>query len=211
MSFYNFKLGGPSTSASGSSTSSSPGRFVHKTYQDFETRKNGVPSPIAPKPAVGEEGRGKFAVPGWKGSGIISTGGETSRFRLNANNDPHAENRDLQEPLPEELIAMSISTTLAAITHTYSPISIASLYSMGSPTFLRLVKLGGQSDWHTHQFTDEIFIVLQGELIIYYRSFGAEKMVRVGSGELLCVPMRMEHCVVSEEGTEVLLMEGKDA
>jgi len=76
----------------------------------------------------------------------------------------------------------------------------------------RLVKLGGQSAWHTHENTDEIFILLKGEINLLYRSRdgGEEKCARVIGGELLRVPMRMEHCVVAEEGTEVLLLEGND-
>jgi mannose-6-phosphate isomerase-like protein (cupin superfamily) len=107
---------------------------------------------------------------------------------------------------------VSITSSLQGITHTYSPLSIAQLNSLGSPTSIRLVKLGGQSAWHTHENTDEIFILLRGEINLLYRSRegGEEKCARVIGGELLRVPMKVEHCVVAEEGTEVLLLEGND-
>ena len=75
---------------------------------------------------------------------------------------------------------------------------------------VRLVKLSGQGVWHSHIYTDEIFILLRGAINMLYRTDGTEKIARVVGGELLVVPMRMEHCVVAEEGTEVLLLEGNE-
>jgi len=46
--------------------------------------------------------------------------------------------------------------------------------------------------------------------MLYRTGSGSEKIARVVGGELLVVPMRMEHCVVAEEGTEVLLLEGDE-
>jgi mannose-6-phosphate isomerase-like protein (cupin superfamily) len=83
------------------------------------------------------------------------------------------------------------------------------LYSMGIPTSIRLMKLGGPSDWKTHNYSDEIFIVLNGELNIYYRS-AIEKGVRLEKGEMICVPMKMEFCVFASEGTDVLLIQGRE-
>ena len=117
----------------------------------------------------------------------------------------------MTKEIPEEIHAVSITSSLQGITHTYSPVNIATLHSLGSPTSIRLVKLAGQGAWHTHDNTDEIFILLRGAINMHYRSrSGEEKVARVIGGELLCVPMRMEHCVVAEEGTEVLLLEGND-
>jgi mannose-6-phosphate isomerase-like protein (cupin superfamily) len=112
--------------------------------------------------------------------------------------------------VPDELRAVSINSTLNGITHTYSPVNVATLRSLGSPTSIRLVKLQGQGVWHTHDHTDEIFLLLRGSIDILYRTRSGDKSVRVTTGELLRVPMRMEHCVVAEDGTEVLLLEGND-
>jgi hypothetical protein len=46
--------------------------------------------------------------------------------------------------------------------------------------------------------------------MLYRTGGGDEKIARVVGGELLVVPMRMEHCVVAEDGTEVLLLEGNE-
>jgi len=167
------------------------------------------------------DGRGKFAIQGWKERNTAAPGGETSRFRLDKTiQGPSMVAVDNQQPLtgwpdpidiPEEIHSVSITSSLQGITHTYSPINIATLYSLGSATSLRLVKLAGQSAWHSHDNTDEIFILLRGGINLLYRArSGEEKVARVIGGELLRVPMRMEHCVVADEGTEVLLLEGND-
>jgi len=227
MSFYNFKLNDPSTfSTSNSPDSKSPGRFVHKTFQDFQAKPSVLGSnPLPQSTSLDNDGRGKFAVSGWKDNPSVVAGGETSRFRLNKPDAPVPPGPPADALLPEptwpqqtigpedeEIAAVSITSTLEGITHTYSPLTITQLYSLGSPASVRLVKLGGQSAWHTHENTDEIFILLKGEINLLYRSRdgGEEKCARVIGGELLRVPMRMEHCVVAEEGTEVLLLEGND-
>ena len=231
MSFYNFKLNDPSSfTTSNSPDSKSPGRFVHKTFQDFQAKPSAFSNPSSTSVSntpVENDGRGKFALSGWKDKIPVAPGGETSRFRLIK---PHSTPHDplvpppvpslLETPWPqpteqqddEEIAAVSITSSLQSITHTYSPLSIAQLNSLGSPTSIRLVKLGGQSAWHTHENTDEIFILLRGQINLLYRSRegGEEKCAKVIGGELLRVPMRVEHCVVAEEGTEVLLLEGND-
>jgi mannose-6-phosphate isomerase-like protein (cupin superfamily) len=67
--------------------------------------------------------------------------------------------------------------------------------------------LFGTSPWHSHPDTDEVFVVLAGELTVLYKLREEERVV-VKAGEVLCLPMGMEHCLVAEEGTEVLLLEG---
>jgi mannose-6-phosphate isomerase-like protein (cupin superfamily) len=233
MSFYNFKLNDPSAGVTSSSPDSkASGKFVHKTFEDFRTKGQSVN--IAPKKVsvsrtvMTNDGRGKFTVSGWKEQGVIAPGGEKSRFRLRKTvteedvqqeslttsnapevivQPPHVDVVDI----PDEISAVSINTSLQGITHTYSPLNLATLNSFGSPTSLRLVKLSGQSSWHSHDHTDEIFILLRGGINMLYRTrTREEKVTRVIGGELLRIPMTMEHCIVADEGTEVLLLEGKE-
>ena len=248
MSFYNFKLNDPSSfSTSNHPGKKSPGRFVHKTFQDYQskgTSTSTAPATIAPQPqgssvsktVMTTDGRGKFAVPGWKEKGVIAPGGEKSRFRLNKPTDPteqlpidevlitgnipsftqtggpYIPTNDSLDTTEEELTSVSITSSLQDISRTYSPLEIATLHSQGTPTSIRLVKLAGQSSWHTHPHTDEIFILLRGAIEILYRTkTGEEKVARCIGGELLRVPMKMEHCVIAEEGTEVILLEGSES
>jgi mannose-6-phosphate isomerase-like protein (cupin superfamily) len=212
MSFYNFKLNDPSTfSTSDSPDSKSAGRFVHKTFQDFHS-KNNLTTPIPSETSSSSnsvDGRGKYSVEGWKGKNID---GESFRFHVPTGSSkpwsPDHYNNEVKE-LPEEIRAVSITVSLQGIIHTYSPVDIATLHSMGFATSIRLVKLAGQSAWHNHEHTDEVFVLLRGAISVLYRGrSGTEKIARVIGGELLHVPMRMEHCIVAEEGTEVLLLEG---
>ena len=220
MSFYNFKLNDPSAGVTSSSADAkSPGRFVHKTFADYRAKSQGVavPRQTVSKTVMTNDGRGKFSVQGWKEQGVIAPGGEKSRFRLEKQpqqvteipvDSPHAE---VVEEFPDTLVAVSINASLQGITHTYSPLNIATLQSLGSPTSIRLVKLSGQGVWHSHDHTDEIFIVLRGAIdMLYHNRAGEESVTRVIGGELLRVPMRMEHCVVADDNTEVILLEGKD-
>jgi mannose-6-phosphate isomerase-like protein (cupin superfamily) len=57
--------------------------------------------------------------------------------------------------------------------------------------------------WHDHPDTDELFLVLDGELIIKLR----DGDVRLGPGELYVVPRGVEHCPYAEHEVRALLLE----
>jgi mannose-6-phosphate isomerase-like protein (cupin superfamily) len=250
MSFYNFKLNDPSSySTSTSPDTKGPGRFVHKTFQDYTSKSPDVvemePKISVSRTVMTNDGRGKFAVSGWKEKGVIAPGGEKGRFRVTNQVQQYIANENESIPPPpvvptqvtfsipetdngqedmgillngvqneteveEELLPISINSTLNGITHTYAPVNLATLHSLSSPTSIRLVKLSGQGQWHSHEHTDEIFILLRGSINLLYRSSQGDKSVKFTTGELLRVPMRLEHCVIAEEGTEVMLLEGSD-
>jgi len=67
----------------------------------------------------------------------------------------------------------------------------------------RLVKVKGEFVWHSHQDTDELFIVISGRLTIQLR----DGEVVLEPGELYVVPRGVEHCPLADEETAVLLME----
>lgn len=67
----------------------------------------------------------------------------------------------------------------------------------------KLVKLEGDFIWHSHEDTDETFIVIEGELRIDFRD-GA---VRVGAGEMLVVPKGVEHKPFAEREVKLMLIE----
>ena len=67
----------------------------------------------------------------------------------------------------------------------------------------KLVKLQGDFIWHTHQDTDETFIVIEGDLRIDFRD-GA---VHVASGEMFVVPQSVEHKPFAEKEVKLLLIE----
>ncbi len=67
----------------------------------------------------------------------------------------------------------------------------------------KLVKVQGDFVWHSHQDTDETFIVIEGDLRIDFRD-GA---VTVGAGEMFVVPKGAEHKPYSENEVKLMLIE----
>jgi mannose-6-phosphate isomerase-like protein (cupin superfamily) len=69
---------------------------------------------------------------------------------------------------------------------------------------IMVVKVEGEFVWHSHEDTDDVFLVLKGHLIIRMR--GRDDVV-LGPGELYVVPRGVEHRPVTEEETHLLLIE----
>jgi mannose-6-phosphate isomerase-like protein (cupin superfamily) len=68
---------------------------------------------------------------------------------------------------------------------------------------VRVSKLKGEFVWHSHEETDELFLVLRGALSIEFRD-GAR---RLGEGEFLVVPRGVEHRPVAAEECAILIMD----
>ncbi|MGV9279792.1 cupin domain-containing protein [Streptomyces sp. NPDC003730] len=68
---------------------------------------------------------------------------------------------------------------------------------------VKVAKLKGEFVWHTHEDTDELFLVVSGRLRIQLR----DADVVLGPGELFVVPRGVEHCPVADEETAILLFE----
>jgi len=68
---------------------------------------------------------------------------------------------------------------------------------------LMVVKVKGEFVWHKHVETDDLFLVLAGQITIQLRD-GA---VTLGPGELFVVPKGVEHRPVAEQEAHVLLIE----
>ena len=67
-----------------------------------------------------------------------------------------------------------------------------------------LVRVEGEFVWHSHEDTDDLFLVLDGELDIELR----DRTVTLGPGELFVVPKGVEHRPVARRGeVKLLLME----
>jgi mannose-6-phosphate isomerase-like protein (cupin superfamily) len=68
---------------------------------------------------------------------------------------------------------------------------------------VKVVKLGGEFVWHTHENTDELFLVVDGELTIQLR----DADVTLKAGQLFVVPRGVEHCPVASGEVHALLIE----
>lgn len=67
----------------------------------------------------------------------------------------------------------------------------------------KLVKFEGEFVWHTHEDTDEVFLVIQGEMQIAFRD-GA---VTLRAGELFVVPKGREHITRAAAECQALIVE----
>lgn len=72
---------------------------------------------------------------------------------------------------------------------------------------VRVAKFHGEYVWHSHGNTDELFLVVAGELVIHVREPGGERRIVLGPGELTVVPRGVQHRPVTAVETHVLLME----
>jgi mannose-6-phosphate isomerase-like protein (cupin superfamily) len=67
----------------------------------------------------------------------------------------------------------------------------------------KIAKLQGEFIWHDHPETDEVFVVLNGQLEIQFR----DGKVILHEGEMLVVPKGVEHKPIAESECHILLVE----
>lgn len=67
----------------------------------------------------------------------------------------------------------------------------------------KLVKVQGDFVWHNHPETDEVFIVLEGQLTIDFR----DGEVKLSAGEMFVVPRGVEHKPFAEHECHLMLVE----
>ena len=68
---------------------------------------------------------------------------------------------------------------------------------------IMLVKVKGEFTWHSHQETDDFFLVLAGRVRIELR----DGVVHLGPGEMYVVPAGVEHRPVADDEAHLLLIE----
>ena len=68
---------------------------------------------------------------------------------------------------------------------------------------IQVGKINGEFVWHSHDETDDFFLILKGRLTIKLR----DRDVELGEGDLYVVPRGVEHCPVAYEETHLLLIE----
>ena len=69
----------------------------------------------------------------------------------------------------------------------------------------KLAKIKGEFVWHSHPETDEVFIVIDGQMTIEFRD-GA---VELGAGEMFVVPKGVEHKPSALVECKIMLVEPK--
>ena len=67
----------------------------------------------------------------------------------------------------------------------------------------KLARIEGEFVWHSHAETDEVFIVVEGEMAIEFR----DGRVELKAGEMFVVPRGVEHKPVAARECRLLLVE----
>ncbi|MCP4168047.1 MAG: cupin domain-containing protein [Chloroflexi bacterium] len=98
-----------------------------------------------------------------------------------------------------EYKAIRLSEKLDLFSEHWSPRIVAQL----NDYHFKLVKIQGEFVWHDHPETDEVFMVLDGEMFIEFRS----GRLRLQKGELFVVPRGVEHKPFAPEQCNILLIE----
>jgi mannose-6-phosphate isomerase-like protein (cupin superfamily) len=95
----------------------------------------------------------------------------------------------------------NLEEALASISEHWQPHRLASINDYD----VKVVKLQGEFVWHTHPDTDELFLVVRGELVIQLR----DGDVQLGPGDVFVVPRGVEHCPKAEQEVSAVLIEPK--
>jgi len=97
----------------------------------------------------------------------------------------------------------------------YEPISIAQKFTKFSDIFqpkviarmndyeFKLARAKGDFIWHKHEETDEVFLILDGQLRIDFR----DGSVTLEAGEMFVVPRGKEHKPFAAEECKLMLIE----
>jgi mannose-6-phosphate isomerase-like protein (cupin superfamily) len=94
---------------------------------------------------------------------------------------------------------VNLRDKLALFSEHWSPKVVARLNDYE----IKLVKVQGEFVWHSHDDTDELFLVIEGRLTIRLR----DGDVTIGPGELYVVPRGVEHCPIAEGEVSAMLIE----
>ena len=69
----------------------------------------------------------------------------------------------------------------------------------------KLVKIKNDFIWHQHEDTDEVFIVIEGDMKIEFH----DKVLNLSEGDLYVVPKGEEHKPCAERECKIMLVEPK--
>jgi mannose-6-phosphate isomerase-like protein (cupin superfamily) len=94
---------------------------------------------------------------------------------------------------------VNLQDKLAKISEHWLPKIVAQM----NDYHFKVVNVQGEFVWHDHPETDEVFIVLKGQLEIQFR----DGSVVLNEGEMFVVPKGVEHKPVAEEECHIMLVE----
>jgi mannose-6-phosphate isomerase-like protein (cupin superfamily) len=101
----------------------------------------------------------------------------------------------------EQIEKVNINQKLALFNEHWHPKIVGEINDF----YVKLVKLEGEFVWHHHENEDEMFLVVQGELLMQLR----EREITVREGEFIIIPKGVEHLPVANDEVHIMLFEPK--
>lgn len=95
--------------------------------------------------------------------------------------------------------AINLSQKLSLISEPWDPKIIARL----NDYHVKIAKIEGEFVWHSHPETDELFLVVEGEMVMHLR----DHLLPLKSGELCVVPAGVEHKPAADGVCSILMLE----
>lgn len=104
-------------------------------------------------------------------------------------------------PDPGTITPVNIAQKFTLFDDTWSPRIIGDL----NDSYVKIAKIKGEFVWHHHEHEDELFLVIQGRMLMQLRD--GDRWVE--EGELIIIPRGVEHRPVAPEECHILLLEPK--
>ena len=105
----------------------------------------------------------------------------------------------MSDPL---LTPVSIPAALAQIHEQWQPHRLVSVNDHD----VKIAKISGEFVWHAHPDSDELFVVISGELTIRLRDGDHDREVVLRPLETFVVPRGVEHCPTTPDGVETVIV-----
>jgi mannose-6-phosphate isomerase-like protein (cupin superfamily) len=94
---------------------------------------------------------------------------------------------------------VNIDSALASFDGHWQPHRLASVNDHD----VKIARIQGEFVWHTHPNSDELFLVVSGEMVLQLR----DGDVVMGPHDVYVVPAGVEHCPRSEEESVIVMVE----
>ena len=101
----------------------------------------------------------------------------------------------------------NLDRAVAAIDQLWDP----RIFARVNDHTIKVVKVEGEFVWHSHPDSDEMFLVLDGELTIGLRDADRQvTAITLGAGDSYVIPRGVVHRPESESGATAVLIEHRD-
>jgi mannose-6-phosphate isomerase-like protein (cupin superfamily) len=94
---------------------------------------------------------------------------------------------------------VNLTEKFSLITDHWDPRIIAQL----NDYHFKIAKIQGDFVWHSHPGTDEVFLVVDGDLVIHLR----DGILNLKQGELCVIPRGVEHKPAADQECQILMVE----